>query len=149
MTLGPRLKWSGVKGEVRMMLSLWWPWRRQPTAGMRVMKERSQNRPAVEVGRWTVWAQPGIGRPGGVPSTYLLRPNPWDEWDSWRGGPPCGGWHGSRDRWGHRPSLRSDGRLKPGAMATVLPLREDLASRRCWGTQNVDSNITTRCTLIN
>ena len=32
----------------------------------------------------------GIGRPGGVQSTYPPWPDPWDEWDSWRGGPPCG-----------------------------------------------------------
>ena len=60
----------------------------------------------------TVEALPGVGRLGGVPSTYPPGSGPWDEWDSWKGGPPCGRWSGSRDRWGHRPSLRSGGRTE-------------------------------------
>ena len=37
----------GEKGEMKMMLSLWWPGRRRSTAGIKVMKERSQSRSAV------------------------------------------------------------------------------------------------------
>ena len=59
------------------------------------MKERSQSRPAVGAGRRTVGTLPGNGGPGGVPST--CSPGP-DEWHSWRVGPPCGWWSGSRDR---------------------------------------------------
>ena len=30
---GPRVRWSGLKGEMRMMWSRWWLGRRRPTAG--------------------------------------------------------------------------------------------------------------------
>ena len=96
----PRVRWSGVKGEMRLMWSRWWPWKRRSTAGMKVMKERSRNWSAVGAGCWTVGALPGIERPGGVLSTYRLGPDPWDGWDSWRGEPPCGWWSGKRERWG-------------------------------------------------
>ena len=33
----------GVKGEMRMMWFCWWPGRRWPTAGMKVMEDRSLN----------------------------------------------------------------------------------------------------------
>ena len=92
------------------MCSRWWTGRRGPTAGMKVMKERSRNRSALGAGRWTVGALPGIGRPGGMPSTYPSGPGPWDEWNSLRGGPPCGRWSDYRLRWGHLSRLRSDGR---------------------------------------
>ena len=44
---GPRVRCSGVKGEMRMMWSPWWPGRRRPAAEMRVVKESSQNRSAM------------------------------------------------------------------------------------------------------
>ena len=77
--------------------------------GMRVKRERSQSQSAMGGGCWTVGALPGIEWPGGVPSTYPQGPDPWDVLGSWRGGPPCGRWSGSRGRWGHGPSLRSGG----------------------------------------
>ena len=48
---------------MRMMQSHWWPGRRRPTAGMKVMKERSRNRSAVGAGQnfgstarnWATW----------------------------------------------------------------------------------------------
>ena len=106
----------GVEGEMKMMWSRWWPGRRQPTAGVKVMKKRPRSRSAVGAGRWTVGALPGTERSGGVPSTYRPGPGPWDEWDSWRGGPPCGRWSGIRGRRGLRPSLRNDGRT--GALSS-------------------------------
>ena len=110
MTHVPRVRWSGVKSEMGMMWSRWWPGRRRPTVGIKVMKERGWSRSAVVAGRWTVGSLPLIGSPGGVPSTYTLGPDLWDEWDSRRGGPPCGWWSGNRGRWGHQPSLQGDGR---------------------------------------
>ena len=94
------------------MWSRWWSWKRQWKAGMRVKEGRSQSRPAMGEGRWTGEPLPGILRPGVVPSTYPPGPGPWDEWNSKRDGPPCGRWSGNWDRWGHRPSLHSGGRLE-------------------------------------
>ena len=40
-----------VKGEMKMMWPHWWPGRRRPTAGVKVMKERRRSRSAVGAGR--------------------------------------------------------------------------------------------------
>ena len=61
MTPGPREKWSGANGEMRMMWSRWRPKRRRPTSGMKVMKEMSRNRSEVGADQLTVGA--GVSHP--------------------------------------------------------------------------------------
>ena len=67
---GPRVKWNGMKGEMKIMWTLWRPKCRQPTAGMRVRMERSQSLSEVGTDCWTVGTLAGIELPGGVPQCY-------------------------------------------------------------------------------
>ena len=93
-----------------MMWSRWRPGRRQPTAGMKAMKERSRNRSTVGPGRWIVGALPVIERLGGVRAARI---SPGARSVGWVGQLKRWAtvWSVERQlgRWSHRPSLLNDG----------------------------------------
>ena len=76
-----RLKRKGRKG-IEMKWSRRGSKGRRPTAGMKVKGGRSRSRPVKWAGLRTAEGQPEIGLPGGVPSTYLPGPDPWDMWEN-------------------------------------------------------------------